>query len=622
MNLNHDPDKHVIDQIDKLLETNQPIGNALLDDLATTRPIANPTFQNALEERLVARFEQHKQGEAMMVSSTSYIPMPAPRRNWLSLTLLTALLVVAIAGIMLINGIDKSPTPNEIALAQPTVTTNAEKTIMVIPRIHFVEVNTTVQEGHPANILFSFFYLSKMDNSPISLIKPESEILPVAENIDVTKVVQDSITVSVTHEQSILIQWALDSKLALILNTKMPPITPTSPITGDAIVNVPPSGNRIVNIPLSSIKSGKNVERGTSVNIIAICAYIPETTSTDHITELAKTDCAQPKETTVVSSGLVVLPVLKPNDGSYPVFSIAVDAGEETLLIDMINAGMLFNVAKSATSNQPTPTPVPLPTGKVSVDIPLTNISTIQESNGGVQVGDYVDAIASLKVEDINSTAPANIQQLVTTQALPSGSQIIQRVIRTALVINLSQKENRLTLAVSPTEAILIRWILNTHLSLKLRRIPTNDSPNMLVPPPNYAVNLKLDSVSHWATDDLQVGDTVDVVVGLVLGTGQTLKLEFKPYGEYGWVDPLSHGTQSAQMYIPSIPYSPSGAIFVRRIIQNAVVTGVSYGVDGAGKQSGAIAITLEIQSDTASTQAGRLKDYVDAGMSYLIVKH
>lgn len=31
-------------------------------------------------------------------------------------------------------------------------------------------------------------------------------------------------------------------------------------------------------------KAVKKVERGANVNIIAICAFIPETTSTDHIT--------------------------------------------------------------------------------------------------------------------------------------------------------------------------------------------------------------------------------------------------------------------------------------------------------------------------------------------------
>src|SRR5689334_22708413 len=114
MNLNHDADKHLLEAIDKVIETQQSSGNAVLDELATTRPAARATFQNALEDRLLARFDQVKQGEPLMATSQTYLPTSVPRRNWLPLTLLAALIVVAIAGVMLINGRGKSPVMNEV----------------------------------------------------------------------------------------------------------------------------------------------------------------------------------------------------------------------------------------------------------------------------------------------------------------------------------------------------------------------------------------------------------------------------------------------------------------------------------------------------------------------------
>ena len=109
MNLNHDPDKHLLDQIDKRLESGQPSGSALIDELASTRPIPRPAVQSRLEERLLAQLETLNQGETPMATTTSYMSINSPRRNWLPLTLVAALIVAAIAGLMLINGIGKSP---------------------------------------------------------------------------------------------------------------------------------------------------------------------------------------------------------------------------------------------------------------------------------------------------------------------------------------------------------------------------------------------------------------------------------------------------------------------------------------------------------------------------------
>src|SRR5262245_22219597 len=120
MNLNYDADKDLLEAIDKVIETQHSSGKAVLDELATTRPVARATFQNALEDRLLTRFDQLKQGETSMVTSQAYLPTSAPRRNWLPLTLLAALMVVGVAGIMLINGRGKSSLPNEVALAAIT----------------------------------------------------------------------------------------------------------------------------------------------------------------------------------------------------------------------------------------------------------------------------------------------------------------------------------------------------------------------------------------------------------------------------------------------------------------------------------------------------------------------
>jgi len=224
-----------------------------------------------------------------------------------------------------------------------------------------------------------------------------------------------------------------------------------------------------------------------------------------------------------------------------------------------------------------------------------------------------VDVITSFKQTAITGAAPEQFQHYIKTES--ASTQITQRIVHAAHVI---AGGDVLTLAVAPEEEKALQWALDAKFPITLRPI---DPANTFVTP-TYTLNLSLDSISHWASDNLEVGDTVDVVAGLVLGNGQNLNLAFKPYGEYYWNDPLSRGLITAQTYSRADTTSPSGAIFLRRLVQNASVTAIRFDIDPASGRVQNITITLEIQSDTAFAQGDTLKGYIDAGMPYLILKH
>jgi hypothetical protein len=56
MSENHNHDKELMEQVERLIESGQPSGNRLLDDLSAMKPHAKPTFQHDLENRLMASF--------------------------------------------------------------------------------------------------------------------------------------------------------------------------------------------------------------------------------------------------------------------------------------------------------------------------------------------------------------------------------------------------------------------------------------------------------------------------------------------------------------------------------------------------------------------------------------
>lgn len=134
----------------------------------------------------------------------------------------------------------------------------------------------------------------------------------------------------------------------------------------------------MIDIPFDNVTAEENIHPGDKVDIFSTCALVPDVTGVNNTVISSKTDCTQSEEVKRASNAIVFIGEIVVT-GRQPVMtyqSIALSVSPDTvpLFTQLIDAQMHFKLAKSATTNQPTPTPVPLPTGKVSVDITLTNI--------------------------------------------------------------------------------------------------------------------------------------------------------------------------------------------------------------------------------------------------------
>ncbi len=642
MNLNHDPDKQLLDQIDKLIETRQPTENTLLDELATTRPIPRTAFQNALEERLLVRFEHIKQGESSMVNTTSYMPFPAPRRNWLPLTLLAALIVVAIAGVMLINGRGKSMRPNEIALAAVTATaTSADYTALdqtVVPTVSNATLSARLQ---PNRVAVSI---------PLARLTNDSLIPGVGGDVDIVALLSfkatnpnlDTMPVTIMPDGTRTVEKVLIQGAMVIFHS---PISQSNPPDQSATITfavspddsrqlawlgeqsqvtfrlqkplqtIAPMGSSIVALPFDSVTADENIQPGDRVNIVSICAFVPDALGSN--TTTSKTDCSQVTNAIRALNVRVVFGEILVN-GKLSVktsnsISLAVPEDSLPMFAQMIDARMHFKLVKSGTVNQPTPTPLPIPSGKVNIDIPRAQIAPLAEGMSLHAGSTAVDVIVSLAVKDLNDQAPSQFQQLVSAQQ--ANSQLSQRVVRGALVV---QSGDILTLQVTSDEAKVIQWLLSTKILLTVRpALPASTSGNSPA-----TLQLHLDSLSSWATDEPQVGDTVDMVMAFVIGIDKTFQLDFQQYSAASWGDKLSHGEITANIYAPSVDIAGSDVLFLRRVVQNATVIALKTNIDPESTRMSSVDLTLEIARPMTSPTVESLKGYIQAKMPYLVVKH
>ena len=338
-----------------------------------------------------------------MMTSTSYIPMPAPRRNWLPLTLLAALLVVAIDGIMLINGIGKSPTPNEVALAQPTVTPTTPfptevptETVVPNTRVSSDSPGERVAIGIPLSSLTSDSLVpgvggsvdivallpSKPANLNINTIA--STLMPDGSRIIETMLIRDTIVLyhgawpqTNPTDQSSTITFAVtpqDSRMLAWL-AEQPQVTFRLQQPLNNVFDLP-SDSKMIDIPFDNVTAEENIHPGDKVDVFSTCALVPDVTGINNTVISSKTDCTQPEEVKRASNAIVFIgeivvtgrqPVI-----TYQGMSLSVAPEIVPLFTQLLDAKMHFKLVKSTTSNQHTP--VPLPTGKVSVDNLPTNI--------------------------------------------------------------------------------------------------------------------------------------------------------------------------------------------------------------------------------------------------------
>ncbi|MCA9915916.1 MAG: SH3 domain-containing protein, partial [Anaerolineae bacterium] len=116
MNENHTKDGQRIRQINRVLETLQPSGDALLDELTDLAPQANRSFQDGLQERLLQELER-EQGENNMQMTTTLENHKIRQTSRLPLTLAAAVLAVVLIGGALIT-INNSTAPDNQPFGQ------------------------------------------------------------------------------------------------------------------------------------------------------------------------------------------------------------------------------------------------------------------------------------------------------------------------------------------------------------------------------------------------------------------------------------------------------------------------------------------------------------------------
>ncbi len=662
MNLNHDPDKHLLDQIDKLLKTHQPTVDKVLDELATSRPTPRPDFQNTLEQRLLARFEQIKQGENAMAASTSYMPISAPRRNWLPLTLLAALIVVAIAGVMLINGRGKTPTINEVALAQASTTPMPTPTIDPATQSQSVGMATAVPPVSNANLSTLLPPNSVAISVPLQHLTQDSLIPGVGGGVDIVVILPfkasnpnlDVIPATAMPDGSRAVEMTLVRDATVLFHT---PISQSNPPDASASItfavsvedsqqlawmgeqpqvrirlqkpveNTIAMQNGVLVLPFEFVTADESIQTGDIVNIISTCAFVPDAIGND--VTASKTDCSQSSNQIRALDAQIMSGEILANDQSSVktsnALSLSVPNDSLPMFAQMINGRMHFKLVKSGVINQPTPTPVPqatLVSSKVNIDIPLADITFItltnqQAANGvGYNKGDLVSIISTVLV--LGTTNVNHVTTEATQAVTPAGtevpSQLTKVAVQAALITNVTG--DVLTVAVTPDEAATIQQLLDAKLPLKMRPV----LPVLATTPSLNTMTLTLDSIYRWSTDKLEVGDQVDVIIGMVGGEGTPLNLSFQPYGEYYWIDPFSNGAFNAQTYIPDPATKEKGGFFLRGLLRNATISAIEQKTEPKSGRIQSIKLTLDLSTNTTAAEA--LRGYIDAGLPYLVIKH
>lgn len=603
--MNHNPDEHLLDQIDKRLNSKQRAGNRLVDELADTVPVPHEAFQQALEARLLATLETTRAGEPLMTTKRVYMPIRAVQRSWLPLTLLV---IVTGIGIILVGS---RPSPSEVLLAQQhttatttpiTVTSVAtsqpfavnlpvDRTIIEVPLTLLSADSLAPKVGELVDILA----LLPFKGAPSNIADVPATALPDGTRVIEKFVVfgaavldsvepEQTMFVSVPMDEGRLLAWLVEEGITLRLQ----------PIVNSVLPNL--GDNRVISIPTENVTADEHIQAGSEVDVYSTCAFAADGT----------VDCSQPANVNQTIATVIIGELGDTGSLSYDSISIAVAPDVFEHLNALNSLGMRFKLVK-VDPFQSTPTAIALPAGQVAIAMPLSE-------GEAWQLGDVVDVVTTYKFVDLDHT-PDVFQQMITPEP-ELAPEVTQRIAARVEIIG--NDKRIVTLAVSPEEATILRWALDAHLptTLQTSSAITSDNPNQQI----HTLRFPLDSLSRWTTGDIQVGDMVDVVMGFVLGTGDEINLAYKPYGSYGWGDPFTDGEITANIYVPANGKPGADAAFINRVVQGAVVTALHVNTDPvSGRMSDAVAM-LELPAGTTSKRVEQLQGYIDAGIPYLVV--
>ncbi len=621
MNLNHDHDQHLLNAIDKRLSTTQPIGDTVIDALAHTRPIPREAFQQQLESQLLTRVETRREGETVMTSTSGYLPVETRRHGWLPLTLVAAMLVVVVAGSLFLSG--RKPPINEVSLAQqvttattpPTAPTDVpilaanlpvDRAAVEIPLTSLSTDSLAPEVGSVVDILALL---------PFAGNRPNFEGIPATALPDGTRLIENfvafnavvlaqaeggsTITVSVPADQGRLLAWLVEQSVTLRLQEPM----------NNRIANLGES--RVVEMPIENVVADDPIQAGDAVNIYATCTFAAV------FGVVSTVDCEQaPVE--IQAEGVVVFGAL--TDGEQPrvntkTIGIAVSPDVYDHLAGLTIGGMRFKLVKADEASSE----MVIPAGKVAISLPMTGVKIPDDEP--IAVGDTVDVITSYLYVDIGD-APSEFQQVITPESEQdvTAKNWTTRVAKGALILQIDeavqpQGFRTVSLAVTPEEATVLQWAseMNNPIILRTR---SGDTP----PASPYSLQLTLNSLSNWTSDALEVGDSIDMVMGFVLGDDEQIALNYVPYATATWGDTISQGEISAQIYAPTSATPTAGSAFIRRMIDGALITSMRVSTDAQTGRLSDVIVVLEMPAGTMLQDVDTIKGYIAAGMPYLLV--
>lgn len=461
MSQNHNHDKNLLGQIERAAHEKQVSGQPALDDLARTIPMAKATFQQQLENDLVAHLQSHSRTqqedimESMHVSPSLNRPM-AHTRGSIPVTLVATLIMVIFGGSMLL--VLRSPQQGVSgavmqATASPTaIPTETLDSGNLLPAILGVSPITVVPTIFPsAKGVVASLDVVAVYGGPGASFSVVARLIPGTE-VEVSALTANDHWLYITTQDGrqgwiAADQVWLDSEQVDVLTvteTNVPPEI-TSPST-------PGSLSEPVLWPV--IIARQNIRRGEIIAVEMLGqVYMPSS--------IAPENTFSQIESLV---GLAATVVIQP---WQPVLSEQVTAE--------FQAGIM-------------------PDGTVGITIPVKSASDLE----GIEVGSNVDVIiAMLVAETAPSTGEAisdtiamlaatpragegdsvtQFQSIVTT--LP-GQLLIQRLVQNAPVIRINGGTGQsaedavplsVTLAVDPEEAIALKWLIEADVSFLILR--------------------------------------------------------------------------------------------------------------------------------------------------------
>lgn len=629
MNLNHDPDKYLLEQIDKRLTNRLPVGDTVLDELAVTVPVPRKSFQQVLEARLLSKIETLPEGETIMAANSAYLPVRSVQRSWLPLTLLAAMLVLIVAAGIILGG--SRPSPSEVSLAQQNTTATATPfTVTSVPTSQPFAVNLPIDRTAievPLTLLSAdslspkvgesvdILALLPFSDSPSNIADVPATALPDGTRLVEKFVVFDAVVISqyispnttepstiifsVPRDEGRLLAWLVEQGITLRLEALANSVLPN---LGDS---------RVISIPIENVTAAEPIQVGDAVDIYSTCTFVAvfgvvQTLNCDQAPEEKQAD------------GVVIFgewaAEAQPRVNTESI-GIAVSPDVYTHLTGLTIAEMHFKLVKAGMAENR----VLVPDGKVAISVPMTSLKLLEGES--FVVGDTVDVITAYAAVDVG-TAPSEFQQVITPESEPdvTAKEWTSFGAKGAQILTLGQNIEPqgiavASLAVTPQEAVVLTWVLDLGNSITLRK--SNGNP---APASPYTLQLPLDALSHWTTDALTVGDRVDLVMGFVLGNDEQITMNFQPYATYTWGDALSHGEISAQIYAP-VNDSPFGSAFLRQVIHGAVITSMRVSKDATTGRLSNVLVNLEMPAGTSSQMVDEVNGFIAAGMPYLLLK-